>query len=56
MILAINNINIPKEWEHISELKNKYGYTVALLYASKGLIPPKQWYHNKLIRDKYYTV
>ena len=41
MILAINNITIPKEWEHDSTIKNDYGYTVALLQAKSGKIPPK---------------
>ena len=30
MILACNNIDIPKEWEHDPNIKNKYGMTVAM--------------------------
>ena len=54
MILAIDNIEIPEQWEHKPNIKNKYGYTAALLYASKGLIPPKQWEHSKFIQGIYY--
>ena len=30
MILTINDIEISEEWYHKPELKNKYGYTVAM--------------------------
>lgn len=30
MILALNNMEIPKQWKHNPEIKNKYGFTVAL--------------------------
>ena len=41
MILAINNIEIPNEWYHDPNIKNKYGYTVAMYQASYGKIPDK---------------
>ena len=41
MILACNNINIPKEWHHNPEFKNKYDYTVALYMARNGKVPDK---------------
>ena len=31
MILAMLDKEIPKEWYHDPNIKNKYGYTVALL-------------------------
>ena len=31
MILAINNIEIPEYWYHNPNIRNKYGYTVALI-------------------------
>lgn len=43
MILAINNIDIPKEWYHKPELTNRYGMTVALYQAKNGKIPDKYW-------------
>lgn len=40
MILAWNNIEIPKEWEHRPELQNKYGMTVAMIMSqNKNEIP-----------------
>lgn len=33
MLLAQNEINIPKEWEHKSELQNYDGNTVAMIIA-----------------------
>ena len=41
MILACNNVEIPNEWYHDSNIKNKYGYTVALYMARNGKIPDK---------------
>lgn len=52
MILAINKIEIPKEWYHKSELTNRYGMTVALYQAKSGKIPDKYWEHDKFIRNK----
>ena len=49
MILAINNIDIPKEWWHDTTIQNKYGMTVAIILAYKGIIPPKEWEHDKFI-------
>ena len=39
MILAINNIDIPKEWYHKPELTNSYGITVAMYMARRRKIP-----------------
>ena len=39
MILAINNIEISAYWHHDPNIKNKYGYTVAMYYARNGVIP-----------------
>ena len=52
MILAINKIEIPKEWYHKPELTNRYGMTVALYQAKSGKIPDKYWEHDKFIRNK----
>ena len=27
--------------------------TVAMILASRGIIPPKEWEHDKFIKDKY---
>ena len=35
MILAYNDIDIPKCWQHKPELKNTYNETVAMIYAKK---------------------
>ena len=40
MMLAINKMEVPKEWEHDPKIKNKYGMTVAMIYAYRGMIPP----------------
>ena len=39
MILASKGIVPPMEWTHNSYLLNKYGNTVAMYLASKGIIP-----------------
>lgn len=39
MIFALNNIEIPNEWRHSSSIRNKYGYSVAMYLADKGIIP-----------------
>ena len=39
MILASINKEIPEEWYHDPNIKNKYGYTVALYQARNGIIP-----------------
>jgi len=31
---------------------NKNGKTVAIILAYKGIIPPKEWYHDKYLCDK----
>ena len=41
MILAYNNIDIPKEWEHDPTLRNNYGYTVAMILAMVNAEIPK---------------
>ena len=46
MLLAMNNIEIPKEWEHRGSLQNHTKYTVAIILSNNGVIPPKQWYHS----------
>ena len=33
MILALNKINVPKEWYHDPNMRNKYGWTVAMYFA-----------------------
>ena len=41
MILAYNNINIPKEWQHVPTLRNNYGQTVAMILAMVNAEIPK---------------
>ena len=33
MLLTLNNIEIPKEWEHDPLLKNNNNQTIAFIYA-----------------------
>ena len=28
------------------------GYTLAMLLARQGIVPPKEWQHNKYLRDR----
>ena len=37
MILACNKIIPPAEWEHDSELENKYGFTVCYYLFRNGI-------------------
>ena len=41
MILTYNDIIVPKEWYHKPEIKNKYGNTIAMIYAKNKIVPPK---------------
>ena len=41
MILAANHSEIPKEWEHDPNIRNKYGYTVGMYQARAGSQPDK---------------
>ena len=41
MRLTYYNIDIPKYWEHNSNIKDNYDNTVAMRLAYKGIIPPK---------------
>ena len=43
MRLAEKGIIPPKIIHQNPELKNKYSYTVAMLLAKNGIIPPKEW-------------
>lgn len=49
MILALNKMEIPKEWRHDPYITNTNNCTVAMCYAFKGIIPPKEWYHTPTI-------
>ena len=40
---------IPSSWEHCPTLQDKYGYTVAMYMAKRGLIPPTQWEHKSTL-------
>ena len=49
MFLAINNLDIPKQWQHDPEIYSFKGLTVAMYLARNGKIPPKEWeYSSKL--------
>ena len=41
MILAANGLKVPEYLYHDPDIKNKYGYTVALYMARNGTIPDK---------------
>ena len=41
MILAMNNISIPKEWEHDPNIRNNEGWTVAMCQASRERAPDR---------------
>ena len=32
-------------------LRNNNGYTVAMILANKGIIPPKEWHHDPVLCD-----
>ena len=54
MLMAENKItNIPPEWHHNPTLRNKNGYTVAMIMAENGItnIPPEFW-HDPTLRNK----
>ena len=46
MWLAKNNKNIPEYFIHNRTLTNSDGQTVAMIYAKKKKIPPKEWHHD----------
>ena len=46
MILALNNIDIPKQCQHDPSIQNKYGDTVATILVSQKIMPPREWMHN----------
>lgn len=48
MILASKRIkDIPKEWRYfITSQSNLDGNTVAMIFASNGIEPPKEWKHR----------
>ena len=41
MLLGMNGIVCPKEYEHDPNIVNDHGDTVAIILAGKGVIPPK---------------
>ena len=41
MILAANGLKVPEYLYHDPNIKNKYGYTVALYMARTGVVPDK---------------
>lgn len=52
MLLSMNYIVVPKEWEHKPSIQNKYGYTVALYLAERGIYIDDTWKHDPLIKNK----
>ena len=40
MMLASKGIISSKEWEHKADLQNSKGWTVAMMLANNGVIPP----------------
>ena len=40
MILVINKIEVPKEWQHDINIKNKYDYTVFDICLKHEIVPP----------------
>lgn len=43
MLLVQNKRVPPKEWIHDPQIKDKFGKTVAMYFAMRGRIPPKEW-------------
>ena len=39
-------LNIPQHWMHDTSLTNRYGETVAMIYAKDRIIPPKEWEYD----------
>ena len=51
MLLAHEGV-IPQEWHHSPTLRDEDGYTVAILLAHRGIIPPKEWLHDSILCNK----
>ena len=50
MLLAMNNIEIPKEWYHDPLIRNKNNYTTAMYIAQYcNCIPDESWNHDPKI-------
>ncbi len=43
MYLTWKKITAPKEYYHDPIMTDMFGYTVAILLALNGIIPPKEW-------------
>lgn len=41
MWLVENDVEVPKCWEHDPDIRNKYGDSVGILIARKGIVPPE---------------
>lgn len=52
MILANKNLSVPLAWCHKPEIKNKYGFTVAMCYANHKAVPINKWNHDPKITNK----
>ena len=46
MILAMNNMDIPKEWHHDSLIHNNNNITVAIYLLNNNIIPSKEWCYD----------
>ena len=47
MWMANNKItDIPSKWKHDKLLENKWGQTIASIYAENSVIPPTEWWHD----------
>ena len=46
MIMAIRKMDIPMQWYHAPDIKDKYGITVAMIMAYNRMDIPERWYHS----------
>lgn len=57
MNLALYGFIITSHWIHKTNLCDRYGNTVAMIYAYRKMCPPQIWKHNpRLMNKKFETV
>ena len=51
MYYAMNGEIPPENYYHDPTIKDKNGYTVAMMLVIHGKVPPKEWMHDNSIKD-----
>ena len=52
MDMMLNNIVPPKKYWCTASLQNEEGNTLAMIYAIKKIIPPKELHHDPTLQNK----